>query len=388
MNGKLIVSEGGRDRVHELCDEHTVVGTGNEADLHLRQPEIAPAHCDIKLTPAGYKLVDLETTTGTTVNGQVVNQHLLQNGDTIQLGKVRITFLGDSAQPPERPRSAPPKPLTAQPKDKEGRPRHFYRHESRNELQTGPKVALILACLGVAALILIWLGKSVPNAEGRQQFTQAQELLKKDNVTAIKQALALLDNLPPGTVKELRLDEIKDQAKGRLFELEQARSDRASAVEFQRILEYHLSHPEDAGYLRSQIPIFRSQYPDSPHLSDLEQRLQAAAAGGAGKIAAWEAAEDALRGFIADEDFKKAFAVLGQLEADDHHSRSRGPRIATYRAALERRFEKHFTKMKQRALDLHQKGQIDQARAIYENLAAVQCEPYSSQAKLLAAKLQ
>ncbi|MAG55374.1 MAG: hypothetical protein CMJ83_03700 [Planctomycetes bacterium] len=388
MNGKLIVSEAGRDRVHELCDERTVIGTGVDADLHLKQAEVASAHCEIKRTSSGFKIVDLETASGTTINGNVVNQHALQNGDTIQLGAARLTYLGDSAATKAKPKSAPPSPLTFHPTNEEGEPRRFYRHEGQSGLGAGPKAALILAALSILALILVWLGKSIPNEEGRKQLQEAQALIAKKNVGSVRKGLRLLETLPPGTIQERTLEEMKEKAKEKIFNLERGKTNIEAENEFRRILEYHLSHKNDTGYLRSQIPLFKKRYPDSQRIEELERRLSTAAGGGASKQAAWDAAEDGLRTFLGKDDYKGAFDVLKRMEADDDFVRGHGTRIATYRGTLERQFGRHFAKEKTRALALHQQGKVELAKRIYQTLASVGCEPYSSQAKLLLTKLQ
>ena len=47
--------------------------------------------------PGDVYLEDLGSTNGTTVNGQPIKKHLLQSGDTLEIGKYRLKFLADGA---------------------------------------------------------------------------------------------------------------------------------------------------------------------------------------------------------------------------------------------------------------------------------------------------
>ena len=56
--------------------------------VQLVIPIIAPV-------PGGFTLVDLASTNGTKVNGRIVGEHVLQNGDEVLFGETVIRFEND-----------------------------------------------------------------------------------------------------------------------------------------------------------------------------------------------------------------------------------------------------------------------------------------------------
>ena len=391
MNGKLIVSENGRDRVHELCDERTVVGTGPDADLHLRQSDVGAAHCEVNRIDGGFKVVDLETADGTKVNGQFINHHVLKNGDTIQIASARITYLGDSAPEKKASRAAPPPVLKVHPKDEDGEPRRFYRHEQNTGLPNGARAAIILAVISLLALILVKMGTTIPNEEGHRTYREAKELIQigTENGDARKLAkgISMLENLPEGIVLQRDREFQIEEAKGKLLELEGAAEQDKARAEYNRIIDYWESHPDDVGYLRRQTLFFRDAYPDSVLIKDLERRLGRAEAGGDEGLARWEKAQGDLRLSLRGKDFKAAFAKLAELEADPKIGTTRSGDLSTYRRTFERAFKTHFATEKARALQAFQAGDIGRAKAIYKGIVDVGQEPFASQAKGLLEKL-
>ncbi|MBI1850757.1 MAG: FHA domain-containing protein [Planctomycetes bacterium] len=98
---KLIISDKGREVLYEIIEDTVVIGASRECNLQVRDPKAAHIHCQIRRSSRGWKLVDLETKAGTIVNGKVVNQHDLANGDKIQIGDVvmRFEFEGGRSSP-------------------------------------------------------------------------------------------------------------------------------------------------------------------------------------------------------------------------------------------------------------------------------------------------
>ncbi len=87
-----IAGPDGRERVFDF-DGRLSIGRASTCAVRLDDPEASPEHCVIERTDAGrYKIVDLETRTGTAVNGGKVNVRLLESGDRIHIGKWTILF--------------------------------------------------------------------------------------------------------------------------------------------------------------------------------------------------------------------------------------------------------------------------------------------------------
>ncbi len=107
---KLIILDRDRSVTHEILEDEVLIGRGKGCSVRLSDPLVSTEHCRIRAVPGvGFKLVDLESTNGTKVNGSFVNQHLLRDGDVIQAGKVRITFFGEK-DAPAAPGPAPAAP--------------------------------------------------------------------------------------------------------------------------------------------------------------------------------------------------------------------------------------------------------------------------------------
>ncbi|MEM7624476.1 MAG: FHA domain-containing protein [Planctomycetota bacterium] len=88
------VTESGRPRSFDWSlptapGAEMTVGRSRSADLTLRDEHVSGRHLRIAVTPNGHALIDLDTTNGTTLNGQAFTPHApqpLEPGDRIVLG--------------------------------------------------------------------------------------------------------------------------------------------------------------------------------------------------------------------------------------------------------------------------------------------------------------
>jgi pSer/pThr/pTyr-binding forkhead associated (FHA) protein/outer membrane protein assembly factor BamB len=76
----------------DLKGETTLVGRAADCDLVLKQESVSSRHAELKNTPQGILLKDLDSTNGTTVNGQKVSERLLKHGDEIAFDVVKFRF--------------------------------------------------------------------------------------------------------------------------------------------------------------------------------------------------------------------------------------------------------------------------------------------------------
>ena len=79
---------------HPLQPPGLVIGRGSDADLRINDPGISRRHAQIRVTAAGPQvqidIVDLGSTNGIVVNGQRVQQAVLQEGTRIEIGSTRM----------------------------------------------------------------------------------------------------------------------------------------------------------------------------------------------------------------------------------------------------------------------------------------------------------
>ncbi|HLF95489.1 MAG TPA: FHA domain-containing protein, partial [Planctomycetota bacterium] len=81
------------ERLFEFEDGTITLGRAETNSVQLEEPAADPEHCLIEATLDGqFKLVDLETKNGTSVNGKKVNAHLLAHNDQIQVGQTCIRY--------------------------------------------------------------------------------------------------------------------------------------------------------------------------------------------------------------------------------------------------------------------------------------------------------
>lgn len=166
---KLIITEDGRDKIYEIVDEVFTIGAGADADLQLRDDDASDLHVEVRKTPQGFRLIDLETKGGTVVNGQPINQHVLGNGDTIEIGETRITYIGRG--PAQRGGGRGKK--KAKKTNLQSTSRGHYRRSGAGSGISGAAMGgIAVAGIGVLGLI-IW---ALLNSAGAKEPTERIEL--------------------------------------------------------------------------------------------------------------------------------------------------------------------------------------------------------------------
>lgn len=95
---KLIVSRDGEVIENRFLDESAfTIGSLAESDLCLAIPGVSRTHARITSVGNDDILEDLGSTNGTSVNGQSVSRHILQNDDAIEIADVQIRYRNHKA---------------------------------------------------------------------------------------------------------------------------------------------------------------------------------------------------------------------------------------------------------------------------------------------------
>jgi pSer/pThr/pTyr-binding forkhead associated (FHA) protein len=84
----------------ELDAEQLPVSFGRSvhADITIGDALLSRTHCELTRSDDGFVIRDLESTNGTLVNGETVNQALLKPNDTVILGNARfVVAVGDDS---------------------------------------------------------------------------------------------------------------------------------------------------------------------------------------------------------------------------------------------------------------------------------------------------
>src|SRR3990172_1499492 len=84
------------DKTASIANPITTIGRDPSNMVPLEDPQVESRHCQIERTPDGkFRVVDLNTRSGTQINGQQANFRVLQNRDEIKVGNTRIVFFHD-----------------------------------------------------------------------------------------------------------------------------------------------------------------------------------------------------------------------------------------------------------------------------------------------------
>ncbi len=95
---KMIVSiDGVVIKEVQITKDRTTLGRRPYNDIVIDNLAVSGEHAMVQMTGSDVYLQDLNSTNGTYVNGKSIKRQLLQNGDSIEVGKYKIKFVGDAA---------------------------------------------------------------------------------------------------------------------------------------------------------------------------------------------------------------------------------------------------------------------------------------------------
>ncbi len=111
---KVIVSiDGVVIKEAELTKARSTLGRRPYNDIVIDNLAVSGEHVAFLLVDGAVTMEDLNSTNGTYVNGTVVKNQLLQDADTIEIGKYKIVFHDESAPTRTEPADPPPQGLAS-----------------------------------------------------------------------------------------------------------------------------------------------------------------------------------------------------------------------------------------------------------------------------------
>ena len=96
VEGTALVVRSGGGRAGEtfpLVGERVEIGRSPDADVFLDDVTVSRSHACVLRAHDGYTIEDLGSLNGTYVNRRRVERARLEDGDEVQIGKYRLTFL-------------------------------------------------------------------------------------------------------------------------------------------------------------------------------------------------------------------------------------------------------------------------------------------------------
>ncbi|MEK7467243.1 MAG: FHA domain-containing protein [Planctomycetota bacterium] len=212
---RLLIRTGGQSR--ELSFDGAVVnfGSGAECKVCVDDPQADAEQCRIEKVPNGWKLVDLESTNGTSVNGAVVNARLLKDGDVIRIGEFEAVFNPGGASRTGKPSRAAARA---------GADAMFW-------IKTGGVAAAVLIATVVGIKVFVGDDKA---AAQRDSLKAAQQTAGNGDLEAAEAAINALLSAPidPGVQRDAKksLDDVRAKIASR-NEREQRELEAAIAAE-------------------------------------------------------------------------------------------------------------------------------------------------------------
>ncbi len=95
---KMIVSiDGVVIKEVQLTKDRTSLGRRPYNDIVIDNLAVSGEHAVLQMSGAEVHVEDLNSTNGTYVNGKAVKKQLLQNADTVEIGKYKIKFVNETA---------------------------------------------------------------------------------------------------------------------------------------------------------------------------------------------------------------------------------------------------------------------------------------------------
>jgi pSer/pThr/pTyr-binding forkhead associated (FHA) protein len=97
---KMIVSiDGVVIKEVQLTKDRTTLGRRPYNDIVIDNLAVSGEHAVLQMMASEVYLEDLNSTNGTYVNGKAVKKQLLQNNDTVEIGKYKIKYINEAANP-------------------------------------------------------------------------------------------------------------------------------------------------------------------------------------------------------------------------------------------------------------------------------------------------
>jgi pSer/pThr/pTyr-binding forkhead associated (FHA) protein len=87
-----LLQDGRTEKTYRLRKDVISIGRLPESDVRISDPGASRQHARILRREEGFVLVDLGSTNGTLVNGELAHERRLEDGDRITIGNAELEF--------------------------------------------------------------------------------------------------------------------------------------------------------------------------------------------------------------------------------------------------------------------------------------------------------
>lgn len=338
----LLVRFDGAEEKFSFSQDVITLGRVASNTIQVKDIKASRNHCEIRRTDAGWKLVDLESSNGTTVNGTKVNAHALVAGDVISIGAFELVFEPEQAAAVKIPARKHDEPIEKTVVDTTPvKPAHHVRvgHEAAavpTEAETNRRLTSLFVKAGVAAAVLIagvialnqmrgeWARrdgqeatfnsavKLADSGELRDAVSKLESFLgSKPDADLAKRATAKLDELK-GVIAKRETEAAKMHEKGiaELLARQQAAGATARFETARTLVEAYLTgHDFSAAVDEAKRFLI-----DSPE-GDMHDRMAALLKTALAQASdAWELLEAESNALVKSEKYAEAMALLADAQ--------------------------------------------------------------------------
>src|SRR5437660_11770542 len=98
----VLLSAGMTGRTHELKVDKTTIGRVEDNTFQIAEPSVSSHHCEVLLRGSDVVVKDLNSTNGSYINGEKVNESVLKPGQILRLGQIEMRLETDAVAAPAK----------------------------------------------------------------------------------------------------------------------------------------------------------------------------------------------------------------------------------------------------------------------------------------------
>ena len=111
---KLVIqNQGMTGRACELHTDRTTICRVEDNTFHIADPSVSSHHCEVQLRGSDIVIRDLNSTNGTFINGNKIEESILKPGQILRLGQVELKLEVEGAAPTAPAPGSTPAPASA-----------------------------------------------------------------------------------------------------------------------------------------------------------------------------------------------------------------------------------------------------------------------------------
>jgi pSer/pThr/pTyr-binding forkhead associated (FHA) protein len=167
---KLVIqNQGMTGRAYELHTDRTTIGRVEDNTFQIADPSVSSHHCEVHLRGSDIFIRDLNSTNGSFINGDKIEESVLKPGEVLRLGQVELKLEaeGSAAAIPTVPTPSPakkqveatmlmPRGVTLDELEKGGRPTGLSNSKAFSK-KTNKVNKYFIIIMGVVGLLIVAL---------------------------------------------------------------------------------------------------------------------------------------------------------------------------------------------------------------------------------------